>query len=169
MTTNEILTLGCAILAILISIFSYNKADQALKNGIREKVFEEQLCSIKKLYSLMVRFSHYIDFNPPEFFKEKTLNLNDLEKKEKLVHLYNEYYSIYFETELFIENNIKDRFHNLMYKMQIIIELQNYNLDNPNFINAKNKFFDEYDIVLEILKNELFILKSINENENINK
>lgn len=167
LTTNESITLIFAFIAIIVSIASYTITKQALKNGLREKVYNEQIIHIKELIKLIVDFSSYIDYSQPDFFNNKHLDLDKRRKIEVLIDIYEKFYLLYWESEIFLPKKIKFHLHNLMFIMSNIIE--NLCVSNKKMVYERTrlKFFVEYGILIRLIGKKLHIKQSIKNNSEV--
>lgn len=75
-------------LPIVISVIALAYSAKAFKNGIREKIFTEQLNCIKELLVFLNEFSQFIDYNIPTEFREKVSAINIKDDPNALINIY---------------------------------------------------------------------------------
>ena len=134
-------------LPIFISILALIFSLKALKNGIREKVYDTQINHIKVLISLTVTFSQMIDYSYPQRIRDYLNKKNDEEIVEKMIQIYLEFDIKLNECRFLLPKKIYRSFFNLKYQMSCVIE----EFDNNNFEIIRNRYFD----VLTNLENDI--------------
>lgn len=150
---------------ILLSIFALIFSIKALRNGIREKVYDTQINHIKELISLTVKFSQIIDYSNPQRIRDYLNKMNDSGNVEKMIQIYLEFDIKLNECRFLLPKKIFRSFFNLKYQMSCVIET----FDKKTFEIIRSRYFSVLTELENDINKKFNIKNSTKENINIFK
>lgn len=150
-------------LPIIISIIVLIYTIRALRNGLRENIYEKQITSLQKLISIAVEFAQIIDYSHPSIIRNKIGELDSKENIEKMVTLYLSFDKGLHENKFLLPKKITYLLTNQNFQMSSVLN----SIKTEHFEQIRTRYFDNLNELEILINKKLNIKRLYRENKNL--
>lgn len=148
---------------ILLSFFALIYTIKALRNGLRESVYNKQIESIQKLISVAVEFSQIIDYSHPPIVRKKIGEINSEDNIERMIALYLTFDKLLHETRFILPRKVIGLMNNQNYQMFQVIDT----IKKSHFEKVRVNYFECLKELEDLIDHKFKISKSYKENNKL--